>query len=293
MLKIKNGNIFLTRGQNASINFKIWNEDGTPVILPRSSNTVSLKAYAVHKVVENKHIYLFYNPIKDGTFKFTEKAYVIYTVSHPNNQILTDSTDDDGYITFDGFVSKIESTAPIDSISFGFTPYIIDANSNEATIVVFSVYAGSSNSVVLQKILNMNSYMTINGVTDYSAGGWNKFTTAKITKVDSQDEIFSVLSEAMNSGELIVVQHEDMYYQLMNTKTGLDIGAYDFSLSVPLDSSDTDTLQPRNYTYDVTVYKGVVAGELFEKDELLFEKGYWKRQLVSPHTFTIGDSQNA
>jgi hypothetical protein len=286
MLKIKNGNIFVTKGQSATVSLKIWNEDGTPFILPFGTGKASLHAYAECAQSDGKYFYSFYNPIKDGTFKFESSGTVSYTTPSGTRTVAGVS------VEISEIVTHLMSDTPLVSITFSTSPLEILADSYDATVVVFAVYAGSSNSVVLRKILNMNSYMTTASVTDYSAGGWNKFTKDAVTEVTDYDQVYSALTAAANEGEVIVVKNNDKYYHLSNTKAGMQIGVYNFALVVPLDSSDTDRLESRNYTYDVAVYKGI-SKELFENDIPNFESGYWKKQLVVPHTFTIGDSQNA
>lgn len=279
--------MYLTRGQSSTVGLKIWNEDGTPFILPPGICKASLKAYAECTRSDNKYFYSFYNPIKDGTFKFERAGIVSYTSITGTGTINTV-----GSSKIEGIITHLMSDTPLASITFDLSPIEIIADSDQATVLVFAVYAGSSDSVVLRKILNMNSYITTNGVTDYSPGGWNKFTKETVIEVDSYDRIYLTLSEAANNGDIIVVKFEDKYYHLANTKDDLQIEPYDFALSIPLDSEDTDSLESRNYTYDIAAYKGI-AKDLFENDTLSFEKGYWKKQLIIPHTFTIGDSQNA
>ena len=290
MLKIKNGNIFINRGQSAAIGLEIWNEDGTPFILPFGSGIASLKAYAACESIAGSYTYIFHNPIKDGIFEFSKTGKIDFHL-YGDTTVTQDSS---SRCEIDGIVTKITSSVPLSSITFGVpqAPIKILADSDEASVVVFSVYAGSDNSVVLRKILNMNSYMMSDNNTDYSAGGWNKFTSTEVIVADDLNE---ALQSAVNNGESIVVKLSDTdnYYQYINTKNGPALAPYSFAFTIPLNSGDTESLPARNYTYDVVAYKGTAAGALFENDELLFRKGYWKKELVKPHIFTIGDSQYA
>lgn len=301
MLKVKNGNIYLNRGESASLKFSIWNTDGSPFRMPAMSNDICLRALCDITERSDEYVYSFHQPL----FVMDEAGITITLESAGTASVymktLTDNTHSVEYHGSDTYtvtaalnrIVKIVTNKKIRSIKYNTANRLITDNF-QLPALVFTVRAGKYDDIVLCKVLNMYSYITQNGITDYTLGGWSKFTTSQILERGS----FVDLNEALRSDPLYgrsrLGKVGDNYYHVAMEKTGSTIlKPYSFDIILPLDSKDTENLEPKEYTYDLIAYYGYVDSVIFNNDAALYTDIQWKKELVKPHKFIIGDSNNA
>lgn len=304
MLKVKNNDIYLTRGENAVLPIKIWNSDGTPFVIPADScMEFSLKAFAD---IGFNYV-AFYTPIAciQMTLKFNKRATSGKIICIMNGE--EDSFDFDGEevsLSFENmcFVTSIRfNDAELESVIFAEPDSWIERtlrnDITEISTIVFTVRSSLYDSIVLQKIINTHGAITQDGATDYIFGGWNKFTSNTIyIENNSLSNLYDKLIEEHENGVIRLGKFKDNYYHLVRSKSGsYDIKPYEFSITIPIEHIDTANLEAKGYTYDIIAYKGEANEKLFDDlcNCLGYDKIYWKRELIPPHNFTIGDSNNA
>jgi hypothetical protein len=130
--------------------------------------------------------------------------------------------------------------------------------------------------------------------TDYTCGGWNKFSTYSIIESDSEVQLKSDLELAMQSGKICVGKCGDNYYHLVLLKDGtLDIRPYLFEMAIPILHEDTNTLIAKEYVYDLILYNGTANDIMFNTDSFLYDDIVYKKELIEPNTLILGDTNNA
>ena len=302
MLKVKNNDIYLSRGENTTLPITICNGDGTPFVFPANSNkSFSLKVFA-----SGSSYIRFYTPISCKSIsmefdKVVSNGELITTwqggTSAPSafsGQAVTVKFDDAVFLLSIYCGDAVLQRAVI-SLPNGYSITLHNQEIDISTLV-FTVRDNEYGRVVLQKILNMHSAITQNRKTDYTFGGWCKFNTNEILHVDKLEDIAEVLYAKYNLGIHCLAESGGKYYHLIIDKTGmLSVELYEFSISIPITHADTAKLESKGYTYDLIAYQGIADDSIFDDgcDTLGYKDIYWKRELITPHNFTIGDSHNA
>lgn len=159
----------------------------------------------------------------------------------------------------------------------------------------FTVKTGLYGDKVIEKYFDLEDKPMYDGVTDYTPGGYHKFTSTKIEKyVPSQ-----ALLDAQN-GEFKVYDDNGTFIHIITTKDGELVPAlYQFKFSIPIYFSDTAELAAKDYVYDLLVYMGKLTNDeimamqgLKENNAFPFEQVNHKIQLMPTHMFTLEESNN-
>ena len=168
-------------------------------------------------------------------------------------------------------------------------------NRKTYAIVAFTVKTGLYGEIVLAKYFDLESTPMYDGVTDYTPGGYHKFTSTKIEPyvpsqaiLDAQNGIFKVYND------------NGTFVHIITNKNGEFVPAvYQFTFNIPIYHADTQSLAAKDYVYDLLLYMGTLTN-----DEILAQQGLKenndfplklvanKVQLISAHTFTLEESNN-
>lgn len=292
MLKIKNNNIYMNRGENVAPAFKIWKPDGTPFILPsviRDNEVLPLQAFCVSSTTLDYYEYTFFNP-------FYGDSIVIDLYDYGEVIINNEFGEAGEAILYEGILKKIVSTVPIKCIRHGSITLEPRIDAGLTSCIALTVRAGMYDDIVLCKTLNSFSCITKNGKTDYTFGGLNRFDYDIINvPTNNVSDVLTALRQQPNK---IACQNGAYYILAITGSSGAtpvyDLMPYEFSVTVPIDYKDTSNLEAKVYTYDVIAYQGIAGNKLYETDDTVdFKDIVWKKELVDPHMFIIGDSNNA
>ena len=305
MLKVINNDIYLNRGEAIALNFKLWNTDGTPFILPPLPSVINLRNIA--KVTQQFSGFvdiLFNTPLRLSdsyevmSIDILGPATVHVEIGDKINRY--DMMQESGtvYIELRGEAIKritVDSAVknPFKSIRYSIsgqetTVLTLDAD-GVASVLALTIRASTYDKIVMTKFLNMCAPPVFNGVVDNAPYGWNKFASNRSDSVESLEEA--------KYGRYIVEESDGNYFHvvLCADHTYQKI-PYEFEIVVPLLPSDTQDLEAGDYTYDLIAYHGKVK-DASAFDELStdfpLDKILWKKELIAPHKFIIGDSHNA
>lgn len=298
MLKVINNDIYFNRGEAVALDFKIWNTDGTPFVLPPLGSVRNLRSIAT---VEKNAVY-FYEPFFIGVGNTAKEVYVY---SRDNDGVIRlFLADGDGLDVVEG-ENLVSTNRPISYI-YGNVEMIawyetddyahtMRPDSGLVSAVVLTVRSSTYDKVVLTKVLNMCAPTVWARKVDSAPFGWNKFASEKVTDAAQGYE------EATQGIHRIFRydSNPNAYFHSL-IKRGENFSIYDepyeFELEIPILPQDTQDLQAGEYTYDLIAYQGEVKGpEVFAEDytEFPFKLVHWKKELIAPHKFVIGDSHNA
>ena len=291
MLKIVNNDIYINRGESVALTIKVWNNDGTPFIMP-PVNTASIKAIA--QVTEGElYEYLFYCPIINPYGVHIEVP--LGTDISVFNDTQTENYTGSALVTIS--INKIVTTKPIRCLyiytNTAKTQYIEFDDSNNIATCALTVKAGLYDNIVLTKVLNMHAAVSYGGETDYFPNGFSKFTTYDIYQASALSTVSTELIRLAKNGIFKLGKYQNTYYHAVLKKDGtFDIAPYEFNIVIPLHSKDTN-MDAKEYVYDFAAYLGNADDAMFTSDDLVYKDVAYKRQLISPHKFVIGDSNNA
>lgn len=167
-------------------------------------------------------------------------------------------------------------------------------------VCALTVKSGSYDSIVLAKYLNLSAPPMYEGVSDYSLGGYNKFTTDDIYETGTTSVLNSTVKTDIDKGIYRVYHsvsgNRDIYEIAVLTANDYRILSYVFSVIVPINFDDTEMLESKEYVYDVIAYIGTLKnpGVLSsDYNDFPFSKITFKRELIQPHKFVLKDSNNA
>ena len=326
---VKNNDIYLTRGENGTVTVSIWNSDGTPFILPQPTQyRWPLLAFASKRTITNGEIYEFHTPmffeqnpdvsnspwwnciiqLKDlsENFRIIADAYgwghtggtayhMTGTAGSPTIRLRLPASEGLARITIYGAKLDAIIDSYKDGTASGIRGVAYEVESEKpVSCLAFTVRAANYDKVVLTKYLNLMCAPMINGKTDYSPFGWNKFYNQEIVKYDTLDEALADLLERRPDSKDIVADVDGKFYQLVYTVDGFGLQPYEFSMTIPLLYEDTKDLEAGEYVYDVIAYQGIITDERAYTENIFpYSKVLWKKELVMPHKFIIGDSNNA
>ena len=162
-------------------------------------------------------------------------------------------------------------------------------------VLAFTVTTGAYGEAVIAKYFDLENTPMYDGVTDYTPGGYHKFTTTKIDKyvpsqalIDAQNGIFKVYDD------------NGTFIHIITDKNGDFVPAvYQFRLTIPITHADTAELSPKDYIYDLIIYMGELTPDeilaqqgLKDNQDFPLKKITSKLQLIEQHTFTLGGSNN-
>lgn len=316
---VKNNDIYLTRGENGTVNVVAWNSDGTPfVVPPLPSYHRPLLALAERTELENGERYRFYSPLtflqnpdveelswynceielKDETVGAEVRAFT-YELGQTHGSVKTGTmlriSGNEGLVELEIRGAKLVALhafykEAIDNVTGVTYDAVSDA---PVTCLAFTVRAANYDKIVLTKYLNLLGPTMRDGETDYSPLGWNKFGEQLPISYDTLDEAFDDLTSRRYTKEA-VAQVDNKFYHLALTSSGLELQPYEFGLTIPLMHEDTKDLEAGEYVYDIIAYQGIITSEAAYKENVFpYSEVLWKKEIVSPHKFVIGDSNNA
>jgi hypothetical protein len=162
-------------------------------------------------------------------------------------------------------------------------------------VLAFTVKTGIYGDKVIEKYFDLEDKPMYDGKTDYTPGGYHKFTSAKIEDyVPSQ-----ALLDAQN-GVFKVYNDNGTFVHIITTKDGeFEPAVYQFKFSIPIYFADTAELAPKDYVYDLLVYLGELTNDeilamqgLQENYEFPLKNIHNKIQLMPAHMFTVEESNN-
>lgn len=120
--------------------------------------------------------------------------------------------------------------------------------------LAFTVTTGTNGEIVLEKYYDLEAPPMYNGKTDYTPGGYHKFTQAVIEDFDSYE---AALND-FNSGKYKVYKTaEGAFVHIITNKDATnELAPYEFRLILSIEHTDTVNLNSKEYLYDLTVYFG-------------------------------------
>lgn len=196
------------------------------------------------------------------------------------------------------YVTRGETSALVyEAVKRNGEPYILAPLINrdveaagrvDHAVLAFTIKTGAFGQIVLAKYLDLESPPMYDGKSDYIPGGWHKFKTQKVQVVSQPSDM---------TDPLVVYKHQDTYYTLIFTKNNiLEAVPYRFRITIPFTWKELESLEPAEYTYDITLYYGVLTAEELAGQNTGFpleqDINLVKIPLVTPHKFTVGDSNN-
>lgn len=319
MLKVKNNDIYFNRGETCALQFEVWNEDGTPFVLPPIENSLlNIATKIVHDSEDYCEEWRFYTPIYDRygedsghgfTFEFTDIAedadMQVHFVKNGVNSVTSVQFGMQSSPIVQVINEKAEITAVLVNhaklIRFGIGSNIsVTAREDKtmASVLALTVRASEYDDIVLTKYINLNGAAVYDGVLDRSPFGYNKFDTAKILP-NLLEDMYGDMQNDIDHGTVCVyhdsAENSSGFYTLVQaTADHYVLKPYKFSGIVPFVHEDTAGLGAGEYTYDLICYQGLIKNhEVYLNDEFPFEKVFWKKEIIPPHKFIIGDSNNA
>lgn len=192
------------------------------------------------------------------------------------------------------------------------TPFIFPKiTSNMQALIAFTVRSSEYNDICIEKYLNMETTISYNGYMDYSIKGYAKFSTQEITECADTAAINAYFGYALaDGGGNSIIGSESQKAQRLTVAKNVSDGVfycwcsndqagdaqsdngrpvvYSFEISIGIDHSDTAALEIKAYSYDMIAYIGENANTTFPLSPI-----YWKKELITPHTFKMEDSNNA
>lgn len=170
----------------------------------------------------------------------------------------------------------------------------------EFPVCALTVKSGSYDSIVLAKYLNLSAPPMYEGHSDYSLGGYNKFTTDEIYETGTTSVPNSIVKADIDKG-IYKIYHSksgnrDIYELAILTANDYRIVSYVFNVIVPINFDDTEMLESKEYIYDVIAYIGTLKNpDVLSSDykDFPFSKVMFKRELIQPHKFVLKDTNNA
>lgn len=331
-MKIKNNDIYMTRGETGALSIRVWNEDGTPFILPPVNKRLLFSIADVKEVMPSNYRYTFRTPIRhsvnssgkivikvegrgriDVHLQYTSRAesavvdmYQSFTSTSDEREFeLTVGTD--AFTTFD-IVSITTVATKISSISIGNIEYTANIAEGLVSVLALAVKAAENDAVVLSKYLNLSSAITCttvypvaaNASVDRIPGGFNKFTEYTVYDFESVSSASSSLESKYRSNGIMALAKcgTDYYHLTSNPKYtyGFALAPYEFAVCIPFLFEDTQNLYNGDYIYDVTLYQGYVNSiDRFNDDQFPFdyEDVKWKKSIIDTHKFIVKESNNA
>lgn len=301
MLKIKNNNIFISRGETFALDFESWCDNGEPFILPPLPG-MGLGTISKHTEVDGVHVYTFYTPLKPYEFNSDSTTLridcekpggsvtlVILKGDQISVQNIDMPADSVGYVVDkDAVILEIRSTHKI----IGLVTKLFNIKEGDYTsILALTVRASTYDSIVCEKYLNLASGNMNFGKTNYIPFGFGKFTSQEIQDTSDMLNDQYWAQDKYAAGELYLMRDSNGYFrELFIEKPGyVGTSLYKFAVSIPFMPQDTINLEPKDYTYDIILYQGKLSNT---EEGFPLEKVVWKRELLGPHIFQIGDSHN-
>lgn len=326
---VRNNNIYINRGETGSIDLEVWYTDGTPYVLPvvKDKGLLSIAAHsknARHADVIFDDYYTFFTPVYPHTIDS-------YGSVVSEGELVINATDGAQCIAFgeDMYGAPITSaqaalngTAVIESnditwyaigiyggkiksVSFVFggrtEVYTNDYDKAVISILALTVRSAETDAIVLTKYLNLSSSVIYDGEFDNSQSGWNKFTNQKPVHIDALTP--EAMAARLLDEKIEVFEFRGGYIHSILKEFYGDDGnkfyayahgvPYKFTLSIPIEHEDTAHLHGSEYTYDIICYQGLITDEsAFDNMEYPFKRVLYKKELIPPHRFIIGGSNN-
>lgn len=165
-------------------------------------------------------------------------------------------------------------------------------------ILAFTVKTAVYGEIVIEKYMDLEDAPMYDGETDFSKGGYHKFTSQVI---EDTEEVSTVID---NPGKVYKLKSDQdfTYSTSITLEDGTTkVARYSFEVSIPIEYEDTADLEPKEYVYDLILYFGYLRDEEIKSLEgktYRFVSGFplktvtAKFPLITLHKFIIGDSNN-
>lgn len=311
-MKLINNDIHITRGETCAINLEVWNADGSPFILP-SVYIRLLQAIASVSTENNHTTYTFYVPYdtknvyaatgSSSTIKFrlsgpgSVAIKYIASTGVEATQTIYPTEENEYTANFQvhwPYILSVTVSASLEEMIHGPFMYTTDISKAMVSALAFTVRAAERDTVVLQKYANLHTNIMVNGETDQTVYGWNKFTSNNILRAETEDQVLEQLNNAYTRGEIALCQHGNDYYQLWLRNSQISDKLYKFAMTLPLLFEDTSELHNGEYKYDVVIYQGYINSlERFNDNEFPYSEVIWKKSIIAPHKFIVTETNNA
>ena len=297
MLRVKNNNVYMTRGSTNGLDINHWNSDGTPFVLP-PVDRVSIHAIANIWFDGYSYHYDFFRMIDVAKIKFTK--HIQYVDVYEGQEHRWYEVDNDT-ITINEYVTNIIVPEGVRIESIEYTDYVTKQTVYDdgiLTVAVLDIRAGTYDSLVTQIYMNLMDLISSNGFTDLSDFGFNKFNTYYIADAQETTRLLEALEQNYEENGWISIGRvgNNFYHLATILKDGTKsykLLPYQFAFTIPLAYSDTAHLGAKEYTYDVIVYQGIPKDTTAAVGDFPLKEVTWKYELIAPHKFIIGDSHNA
>lgn len=164
----------------------------------------------------------------------------------------------------------------------------------------FTVRSGSYDDIVIEKYMNLEAPPMYSGYTDYSLGGYHKFTSQDIieTGTTSLDKVTAV--NDIKAGKFAVYHSKadgkNIYQTVALQANDVQVVPYVFNVMLMLNFEDTENLEAKEYVYDVIAYLGRLSSSNVISSAYKgfpYNKVSWKKELIRPHKFVLEDTNNA
>ena len=183
-------------------------------------------------------------------------------------------------------------------------PYILPPKLNIPLIertdyaaLAFTVTTGINGDIVLEKYYDLEAPPMYNGKTDYTPGGYHKFTQIKI-----EEYVASAALDDYNAGRFKVYKDPatGAFVHIIKNKDGeLEVAPYEFKLTLSFGHSDTVNLNAKEYLYDIAVYFGELTDDeiaMIDSDDVVlgfpFKQVSAKEVFIKTQKLVLEDSSN-
>lgn len=162
-------------------------------------------------------------------------------------------------------------------------------------VLAFTVRTAPLGDIVIEKYFDLEAPPMYDGVTDYTPGGYRKFTSIAVEPyVASQ-----ALAEAEQGIFKVYNDNGTFVHIIKNRNDELVKAKYEFKLSLPIEHDDTANLKVKQYVYDLIIYYGSltdaeIASMTGDKPNYDFpiREVFVKHTIVDTHEFNVEDSNN-
>lgn len=180
------------------------------------------------------------------------------------------------------------------------TPYILAPiadtsiqlkDRRDYAVLAFTVKTAAFGEEALAIYCDLENEPMYDGYTDYTPNGFHKFVQQ--TAVEA-----SVVSDITDVNKVYMLNEQ---YFTRITNDNCDIVPYKFALNIPLTWQDTERLEPKEYTYDLTLYYGQLTDAEYNKlinpsapdpSGFPLKEVTVKIPLITAHKFIVEESNN-
>ena len=165
---------------------------------------------------------------------------------------------------------------------------------------IFTVRSGQYSDIIIQKVMNLEGKVMYSGKTDYCPGGFAKFTSQEVKETGSTSVDLITVTNDISAGNYYIyhskVDGNDIYQIGIKDAEGqISVVPYRFAVILVLDFEDTAHISSAEYVYDLIIYAGKLKDASVldsSNNEFPYSEVFWKFEAISPHKFTLEDTNN-